>query len=314
MPVPTDAPSRVDPAGSALVVLSALCYASLGILGKIAFDAGMTLSSLMATRFVAAAAALWTLQAAVPALRRAARAAPGGAGLFLWGGCGLAGQAAFFFGSLEYVSASLAEVLLYTCPAWLALILWGVTRRRPRPLVLLAIGCALGGTWLAAAPILLGASRLGVILGLLAGVWYAGFLLALARLSASVHPWVATTRVVTGAACAWCVAALLRGYAPPRDPLAWRAIALLVLVPTLAGFTLFVVGMRRTGPQVASILSNFEPVGTLALAALLLGERLRPGQWIGTALILLAAVVLAARPTAQDAPPGAALTAADRPA
>jgi drug/metabolite transporter (DMT)-like permease len=326
------APSRrtgISPAGCALVVVSALCYSSLGILGKVAFDAGMTVPSLMATRFVVATASLWAIQAAVPALRRIARQAPKGAGLFLWGGFGLAGQSALFFGSLKFVSASLAEVLLYTAPAWLALILWVTTRRRPPAVVLLAIACALGGTWLAAAPHLSGASRPGVLLGLAAGVWYAAFLLALARLSAPVHPWVATTRVVTGAACAWCVATLVTGYTAPHDLLAWRAIGLMVLLPTLGGFTLFVIGMQRTGPQIAAILSNFEPVGTLALAAVLLGERLRAGQWIGAALILAAAVILAARAPAGAAsgaateasggassgagPADAALTTADRP-
>ena len=305
----------LDPAGAAFVVLSALCYASLGILGKVAFAAGMTLPSLMATRFVAATAALRGIQATVPALRRAAREAPRGAGLFLCGGFGLAGQAALFFGSLRFLSASLAEVLLYTCPAWLALILWAATRKRPQALVLAASACALAGTWFAAAPDLTGASRLGVFLGLAAGIWYAAFLLALARLSAPVHPWVATTRVVTGAACAWVVAALVAGISWPHDPAAWLAVALMVLLPTLGGITLFVIGMRRIGPQIASILSTFEPVGTLVLAAILLGERLRPGQWTGTALILAAALLLAVlSPPLAASPQGAALTAADRPA
>jgi drug/metabolite transporter (DMT)-like permease len=103
----------------------------------------------------------------------------------------------------------------------------------------------------------------------------------------------------------------------------------MVLLPTLGGFTLFVIGIQRTGPQIAAILSNFEPVGTLALAAVLLGERLRAGQWIGAALILAAAVILAARAPAGAAsgaateasggassgagPADAALTTADRP-
>jgi len=312
--LPAPSAPGLDPVGCALVILSALCYSSLGILGKVAFGAGMTVVSLMATRFVAAAAALWAIQAMSPALRRAARDAPKGFGLYLWGGIGLTGQSAFFFCSLRSISASLAEVLLYTCPAWLALILWRVTQRRPDAVVLGAVSCALGGTWLAAAPDLTGASRLGVALGLAAGVWYAGFLLALSRLSAAVHPFVATTRVVTGAACAWCLAALATGYDVPREPLVWRAIALMVLAPTLGGFTLFVIGMQRTGPQAASILSNFEPVGTLALAAAFLGERLRPGQWAGTALILGAAVILAARSPAPEPVSGAALTAVDRPA
>jgi drug/metabolite transporter (DMT)-like permease len=79
----------------------------------------------------------------------------------------------------------------------------------------------------------------------------------------------------------------------------------MVASATLCGFFLFVAGMKRTGPQVAAILSTFEPLGTLVLAVVFLGERLRPGQWIGAALILVAAVVLMAtseRPPAPDRP------------
>jgi drug/metabolite transporter (DMT)-like permease len=42
--------------------------------------------------------------------------------------------------------------------------------------------------------------------------------------------------------------------------------------PTILGFVLFVVGLRRVGPQVAAILSTFEPVGTIVLAMILLGS------------------------------------------
>jgi drug/metabolite transporter (DMT)-like permease len=216
--------------------------------------------------------------------------------LFLWGFTGLAGQAALFFGALRLISASLAEVLLYTCPAFLALILWVRTRIRPRPAILAAIALALGGTWLVAAPAG-DASASGVALGLGAGLWFASWLLALERASAGVPSIVATTFVVTGTAAAYLLVVPAAGlFAPPPTATAWGAVLGMVLFATLLGFTFFVVGMRRTGPQVAAVLSTFEPVGTLLLAAVVLGERFAPGQWLGTVFVLGAAFVLAVRP------------------
>jgi drug/metabolite transporter (DMT)-like permease len=83
------------------------------------------------------------------------------------------------------------------------------------------------------------------------------------------------------------------GFLWPRTAAAWGSLAGLVLSSTVFGFVLFLAGLKRVGPQVASVLSTFEPFGTLLLAALLLDERLRPLQWGGAALVIGAAFVLA---------------------
>jgi len=287
---------RVDRTGFALVILSALCYSSLGIFGKVALREGLGVPSLLATRFTIAAVLLWALVLASPGLRAAAARARGRRlHLLLWGSVGFAGQSALFFGALRFIPASLTEVLLYTCPAFLALILWLRTGRRPRAPVLVAIPLALLGTWLAAAPEVEGASRAGVLLALAAGLWYAVFLLVLDRVTPGVPSILSTAYIVLGAAVAFVlVLPVAGGYAPPATPAAWAAVLGMVAAATLFGFFLFVAGMKRTGSQVAAILSTFEPLGTLLLAALFLGERLRPGQWAGAALILLAAVTLMA--------------------
>jgi drug/metabolite transporter (DMT)-like permease len=154
---------------------------------------------------------------------------------------------------------------------------------------------ALLGTWLAAAPKGGHAGRAGVLLAVLAGLWYATFLLGLDRITPGVPAFVSSACIIAGAAAAFVVALpFAGGYRPPATPLAWGAILGMIGGPTILGFLMFVAGLKRTGPQVAAILSTFEPLGTLILAVLLLGERLRPGQWIGAALILAAAIVLAA--------------------
>ena len=287
---------RFDPIGFLLVIVSALCYASLAIFGKLAMAEGQPTASMLATRFALAAILLWGFLTASPRWRAAvARAGGRCPRLFLWGMTGFAGQSALYFSALRLIPASLTEVLLYTCPAFLAIILWVRSRRRPAWPVLAALAMALLGTWLAAAPKGGHASRTGVLLAVLAGLWYAAFLLGLDRVTPGVPAIVSTACIAAGAAAAF-VAALpfAGGYDLPPTPRAWGAILGMIAGPTLLGFALFVAGLKRTGPQVASILSTFEPLGTLLLAALLLGERLRPGQWIGAGMILAAAVVLAA--------------------
>jgi drug/metabolite transporter (DMT)-like permease len=90
----------------------------------------------------------------------------------------------------------------------------------------------------------------------------------------------------------------------PPSPLAWTAVLGMVICATIIGFVLLVIGIRRVGPQITSVLSTFEPVGALLLAALFLDERLQGAQWIGAVLIIGAAFALAAPPRVELTPSG----------
>ena len=83
----------------------------------------------------------------------------------------------------------------------------------------------------------------------------------------------------------------------PQSAAGWAAVAGIALVSTVAAITLFFAGLARIGPTQASTLSTIEPVFTIVLAALLLGERIEMIQAIGGVLILGAVVMLARAPT-----------------
>jgi drug/metabolite transporter (DMT)-like permease len=70
---------------------------------------------------------------------------------------------------------------------------------------------------------------------------------------------------------------------------------LIALVSTVVAVSAFFAGLRRVGPSEAAILSTFEPPVTVALAFLVLGERLTPVQLAGGALVLAAVIVLQLR-------------------
>ena len=71
----------------------------------------------------------------------------------------------------------------------------------------------------------------------------------------------------------------------------WLSAAALALIGTLAAFTLFVRGLQKMPAAQAAVFTVFEPLTAIALAALLLGERLGGMQYAGVAVIIAAAAL-----------------------
>jgi drug/metabolite transporter (DMT)-like permease len=59
----------------------------------------------------------------------------------------------------------------------------------------------------------------------------------------------------------------------------------------MIAISLFLAGLPRIGAPQAALLSTFEPVVTVTLAVILLGDRLSPVQLLGAAAVLLAVVI-----------------------
>src|SRR5688500_13861599 len=105
--------------GPLFVLGSGAAFGAMGIFGKLAYDQGATVGTLLSVRFALAAALLWALEAA----RRERGSRPAKvdvlAALALGAVC-YALQAGLFFAALERIDASLAALLLYTAPAIVA--------------------------------------------------------------------------------------------------------------------------------------------------------------------------------------------------
>ena len=73
-----------------------------------------------------------------------------------------------------------------------------------------------------------------------------------------------------------------------------------MLVPTFAAVVLYLQGIRGLGPSQAAVVSTLEPLFTIVLAWLVLGQHLSWLQLAGAALVL--AGVVAAEIVARTAP------------
>jgi drug/metabolite transporter (DMT)-like permease len=304
---PVPGAGRERATGVALVIASALAFGAMAIMARFAYADGVDTPTLLALRFGIAAACLGALVGArgvaLPKGRDLALAT-------LMGGIGYAGQAASFFTAITLAPAGLVALLLYLHPAGVALLAALALRERMTAAKLAALALALAGTTLTVVPTLAAGTAAafprigtGIAFGLAAAAIYAVYIVSGSRLTTRVDALALSTVIVVSAAVVFAVAALAGGPKLPQTSVGWAAVAGIALVSTVAAITLFFAGLSRVGPTMASTLSTVEPAFTVALAALVLGERIEPVQLAGGALILAAVVLLSRAPGAQRVEP-----------
>ena len=268
--------------GLALVALSTLAYGIQPLFGKAAYAAGVAPLTLLAWRYLIALVCL--------ALLERGQRPPLATRLRLWGvGSVFVVNSIAYFNALEALPASVTALLLYSYPVIVALLaaLSGIEALTWRSLVaaLAAFtGCALtaGGLGLSA-----GLPPRGVAWALVAAAVYASFVVLSSRFGADVGARMQALHLMQVSTLLCGVMALLGpGLSVPRDAKAVLSIVAMAIVSTIVSMTAFLAGMAIIGPSRAAVLSSLEVLVTLALAFLLLGERLSPPQWAGAALIL----------------------------
>ena len=286
------------------VVASAACFATLGILTKLAFAHGAEPISLLAVRFGIAALVMGLAQAVRDP--KALKVSAGELGRFLLLALTGYGAASLCYSfAVRAIGASVTTVLLYTYPAIVSLIGWLFLKERFSPRRLAAVlltfaGCALVADVFSASTHM---DPVGLLLGLGAGLGYALFnILSYRSLQRAPR---FTVMAYTfgfssiGLAAIAGVTGTLRTVAR-WDAVAWIVLASIVAVPTLAAVALYLGGVRRMGAAQAAVISTLELPFTVGLAALVFAdERLSIVQLLG-AVVVLAGVVLAE----SGSPPG----------
>ena len=284
--------------GALLCLASAAAFGAMGVFGKLAYDEGATVGTLLATRFVLAAALLWVFVACAGTTRDLRAVSRRDLGLAVaLGAVGYGAQAGAYFAALERMDASLLSLLVYTFPVMVTVTAIGLGREAASPRTAVALALASTGLVLVLAGAAAGAlDPLGTMLGLGAAVVYSGYILLSEGVAERVGPVGLSTLVCTGAAMSLSLAALAGGDLQPgavsAAGFAW--LAGLAVVSTVGAVALFFAGLQRVGPARASILSTLEPVVTVALASAAFGEALGPAQLAGGALVLSAVVAIRA--------------------
>jgi drug/metabolite transporter (DMT)-like permease len=286
-----DAPMR----GALLCLLSAAAFGTLGIFGKLASDAGASIADTLLVRFGLAAlvfAAALRLTGGLAGLRRLPRRVVlTGLGL---GAAGYSLQSGLFFAAIGRLDVSMVALVLYTYPVFVTVAALALGRADRS----LRTGAALAVASAGLVLVLLAAGTgtfdlAGALLALGASLTYTTYILVSDRIIGDVDPFALALLVLTGATASFAVAGLVTGSLDlALSGEAWLWLVLIALVSTVVAVSAFFAGLRLVGPSEAAILSTFEPPVTVALAFLVLGERLTPAQLAGGALVLVAVILL----------------------
>jgi drug/metabolite transporter (DMT)-like permease len=276
-----------------MVALSAAAFGAMPIFARQAYAAGVDLAGILVPRFGVAAALLailaWCSGGRRPARRHVLA-------LVALGGIGYVAQTFFYFTALRHASAGLVALLLYAYPFIVALLAAVVLRERLGPGRIIALVVASAGLALT-----IGGgegSALGVALGLGAAIVYAVYIVAGTRVMREVDPLVAASIVCAAAAASYSALALggIAFGVPvrfPHDATGWLNVGAIAIVSTVIAIAAFFFGLRRLGASMTSVLSTLEPVVSVVLAAIVLGEAVTPMQGLGGLLVVSTAIWLA---------------------
>lgn len=290
-----ETPSSRTARGYLLVLLAATLWASIGVFYKFLID-DHGMQPLAAAALRGSAGGL-ILLVALLLLRADLRVPRREWPVFL--AYGVFGVALFFIcyvNAINLTGVAVAAVLMYTSPAWVAAISWRWMGERLGRRGLAALGLAILGAALVAQVYDLSQLRLnglGVLLGLAAGLTYGLYSVFNKRLVRHNRPWVVQVYgLLIGALVLLPLtspAELARGWATSETLLLVIGMGIL---PTLLASMAFAFGVQWVPVSVAAIVATFEPVVATFFGYLFFGERLDPLQWVGTACIVSAVLLL----------------------
>lgn len=277
--------------GVLFIFLSALMYATLPILGKLAFQAGLSPSAALLLRYVFSLLVL-ALYIGILKHQQVLTLKP----LVIIQGILLTMGSLFYFYSLKYMSAGLTTVIFFLYPVLVSCLSIPIYKEKLQPRLILALLLAIGGVIMVSG--ISGKVSLpyqGIVLSLLACLSYSLYGLIGQKTVAKTDPLSVTATLSLVAVI------LLAGFSNRELTfllhLSTRQILIglvMAVLNTLLAVLFFLKGIKKIGAARAALISTAEPPLCLLMAFLILGETLTPLQFTGS-LLVFAGMLLAAR-------------------
>ncbi len=216
--------------------------------------------------------------------------------MFVLGILGVAASNYLYYLAIQRTNVATAIILQYTAP--ILVLLYTVARGLQKPTVqrIAAVGLAVTGIVLVIGVFGSSGFRLdaiGVVAALGAAFSFAFYNVGGHSILARYDRWTVLLYVIFSASLFWIVVN------PPWKIAAahysvdqWLFLLVFSLISVLAPFSLYFAGLQHLEPTRAIVVSCLEPVFSIVIAAVALGEVVRPLQTVGIVLVLVAIVVV----------------------
>ena len=215
--------------------------------------------------------------------------------LFVLGVLGVVGSNYFYYLAIQRTNVAIAIIVQYTAPIWVLLytILRGLQKVSWQRItavalavvgVTIAVGVGSGNLKL---------DRIGVLAALLASLSFAFYNVGGHQILKRYDHWVVLLYTTLSAGLFWII------INPPWKIAAahysgaqWLFLIVFAIISVLIPFSLYFAGLKYLEPTQAIIMSCTEPIFSVVIAAVTLGELVRPLQTVGILLVLAAIIVV----------------------
>ena len=189
--------------------------------------------------------------------------------------------------SYNYISTGLATTLHFIYPIITVIASAVIYRERMPRMILSAVVLVTVGIFMFS-DIDARSDKLGIILALLSGLFYSFYVIFIDRSGLDRLDYMVLTFyvMVIMSAATFIFGAVTRSLSFDFSPMSWSVAAVISLMVTLGAMPLFQAGVRYEGASAAGIMSTIEPVTSVALGAVFLGERIETGQLMGAGMII----------------------------
>ncbi len=208
---------------------------------------------------------------------------------FLLGILGVAVSNYFYYVAIQRTNVATAIILQYTAPVWVLLYTLARGAQRPSLRRTAAVGLAVAGCALAVGFVGSGGFRMdkvGVAAALLAAFSFAFYNVGGHKVLARYDRWKVLLWVLVGTSAFWlCVNPPWKIVAAHYGRQQWAFMLVFSLVSVLGPFSCYFAGLQHLEPTRAIVASCLEPVFSIVLTALALGELVRPTQTAGIILV-----------------------------
>ncbi|MCI8404991.1 MAG: DMT family transporter [Clostridia bacterium] len=197
------------------------------------------------------------------------------------------------YAAYEYISTGLATTLHFIYPLIIVVVSALIYREKVKGVKLLAVMLVTVGVFMFV-DLNSRADKAGVILAVLSGVFYSFYVIYMAHSGIDRMDYVKLTFYLM---VIMSIGTLLFGILSGGldfesiKSSGWIYAAVVSVLISLGAIPLFQAGVRYEGASTAGIISAFEPITTIILGALFLGETMGIVQYIGGAVIILGVVL-----------------------
>jgi len=277
--------------GALLIMAAAFLWGTTGVISKTAYaETNVGPISLAFYRLIFAIPVLAFL---VRVKRYEVSLTLGEVGLFAcFGFCSLSVFETLLFTAFQYTTVQHATALLYTAPAFVALLSWLILKEHFTKAKIAAVALSILGAFLILGlvtrePLFASRTQIGDWLAVGSGLAYSSWYLFGKVLGRSRDPAVtALLATCFGSIFLFPIMVGLEGIRIPGSMLAWQLVATIGVVPTAMAYVLYLSGLKLIDATKASVFAIIEPVTAAILGFWFFHEVFSYVSFVGFALII----------------------------